>query len=116
MTSRTHQGSGDPADGLNADDASGHSSPDEPDFDELRQILIGPEFAALDDLTSRIEQPARFSQDVARVLPEAIATGRLGAHYRLGWEEKRKKGEALIQDTITMPRRGLDDLPRGGRP
>ncbi|HQR38801.1 MAG TPA: OmpA family protein [Blastocatellia bacterium] len=73
MTSRTHQGSGDPADGLNADDASGHSSPDEPDFDELRQILIGPEFAALDDLTSRIEQPARFSQDVARVLPEAIA-------------------------------------------
>ena len=76
MTSRTHPGSRDPS-GATPDpddhDGNGASPPDEPDFDELRQILIGPEFAALDDLTSRIEQPARFARDVARVLPDAIA-------------------------------------------
>lgn len=41
-----------------------------------------------------------------KVLPPDLATGQPGAHYRLGWEEKRKKGKALLDDIIDLPDRG----------
>ncbi len=31
-----------------------------------------------------------------KVLPESLAKGEAGAHYRLGWEEKEKAGGALV--------------------
>jgi len=40
-----------------------------------------------------------------KVYPIKLAKGELGAHYKLGWEEKRKAGQSLVQD------RNLVDLP-----
>ena len=40
-----------------------------------------------------------------KVYPVALAKGELGAHYRIGWEEKRKAGKSLIED------RNIIDLP-----
>lgn len=40
-----------------------------------------------------------------KVFPVKLSKGELGAHYRLGWEEKRKAGKSLVED------RGLIDLP-----
>jgi ferredoxin-type protein NapG len=39
-----------------------------------------------------------------KVLPTTLARGQMGAHYRLGWEEKTKNGEqSLIGETLQMP-------------
>ena len=40
-----------------------------------------------------------------KVYPLGLAKGELGAHFRIGWEEKRKAGQSLVED------RGLIDLP-----
>ena len=44
-----------------------------------------------------------------RVLPSDLARGKLGEHYRLGWEEKEKKGAPLIDDIIDLPDRGMEN-------
>lgn len=44
-----------------------------------------------------------------RVLPVALAKGEGGAHYRLGWEEKKKAGEELVPGVIDLP----DRMPGG---
>jgi ferredoxin-type protein NapG len=41
-----------------------------------------------------------------KVYPTALAKGRGGAHYRLGWEEKAKAGKSLLED------RGMIELPK----
>lgn len=35
-----------------------------------------------------------------KVLPENLAKGELGEHYRLGWSEKEKAGEALVAPDV----------------
>lgn len=40
-----------------------------------------------------------------KVYPVKLAKGKLGAHYKLGWEEKRKAGQSLVEN------RNLVDLP-----
>ena len=40
-----------------------------------------------------------------KVYPVAMAKGEIGAHYRIGWEEKRKAGKSLVED------RNIIDLP-----
>ena len=40
-----------------------------------------------------------------KVLPRELATGTLGHHYRLGWEEKEARGEALVPDIVDLPDR-----------
>ncbi len=45
-----------------------------------------------------------------KVLPTSVARGQLGRHYRLGWEEKEKAGEALIKGIIDLP----DRMPGNG--
>jgi ferredoxin-type protein NapG len=40
-----------------------------------------------------------------RVLPLALARGEGGAHYRLGWEEKKKAGGELVPGVIDLPDR-----------
>ncbi|MGB0748158.1 MAG: ferredoxin-type protein NapG [Magnetospiraceae bacterium] len=52
------------------------------------------------------EQRCILPEAAIKVLPEHVARGRLGEHYRLGWEEKRAKGEALIQGIVDLPDRG----------
>ncbi|MDP6342636.1 MAG: ferredoxin-type protein NapG [Alphaproteobacteria bacterium] len=54
----------------------------------------------------KCERACVLPKAAIKVLPERLATGRLGAHYRLGWEEKRRRGEALIQGLIDLPDRG----------
>lgn len=46
-----------------------------------------------------------------KVYPVKLAKGEVGAHYRLGWEEKRKAGQALIDNAsmVDLP----DRLPEG---
>jgi ferredoxin-type protein NapG len=41
-----------------------------------------------------------------KVYPIALAKGRGGAHYRLGWEEKARAGKSLLED------RGIIELPK----
>ncbi len=40
-----------------------------------------------------------------KVLPRDLASAPSADHYRLGWEEKRRAGESLIPDTMTLPTR-----------
>lgn len=56
----------------------------------------------------KCEKSCVLEKTAIRVLPAHLALGELGAHYRLGWEEKRKKGESLIegQGIIDLPDRG----------
>jgi len=46
-----------------------------------------------------------------KVYPVKLAKGEIGAHYRLGWEEKRKAGQALVDNKamVDLP----DRLPEG---
>lgn len=46
-----------------------------------------------------------------KVLPVALATGAIGAHYKLGWEEKKKAGKELVPGIIDLP----DRLPEVGK-
>ncbi len=54
-----------------------------------------------------------------KVLPVELATGELGAHYRLGWEEKRKAGKELVPGIIDLPDRQptppLSKIPESGQ-
>ncbi len=64
----------------------------------------------------KCEKACVLEESAIRVLPERLAIGELGHHYRLGWEEKRKHGEALIEGIIDLPDRGFapattDDVP-----
>ncbi|MDR1064421.1 MAG: ferredoxin-type protein NapG [Azoarcus sp.] len=48
-----------------------------------------------------------------KVLPIPLAQGKLGEHYRKGWEEREKHGGSLIGDQLELPVRGLEDKPYG---
>lgn len=54
-----------------AEDNSSDSTTDE--LSELRGLLLAPELTQLTDLRERLDNPARYAQDVSRVLPEALA-------------------------------------------
>jgi ferredoxin-type protein NapG len=65
----------------------------------------------------KCEKSCVLEEAAIKVLPPKLALGALGAHYRLGWEEKRKKGEALVKDTIELPKRGYEPAePLAGNP
>jgi ferredoxin-type protein NapG len=55
----------------------------------------------------KCEKGCVLDEAAIKVYPIALAKGKLGEHYRLGWEEKEKAGKSLIddQDIITMPTR-----------
>ena len=55
----------------------------------------------------KCEQACVLPNAAIKVLPEQLALGKLGEHYRLGWEEKREKGESLIKGIIDLPDRGM---------
>lgn len=40
-----------------------------------------------------------------KVLPVALAQGKIGAHYKLGWEEKQKHGRESVPGIIDLPDR-----------
>lgn len=58
----------------------------------------------------KCEKSCVLEEAAIKVLPAEIATGRGGEHYRLGWEEKAKRGGPLVPGLIDLP----DRLPGGG--
>jgi ferredoxin-type protein NapG len=60
----------------------------------------------------KCERSCVLEEAAIRVLPHDLAKGRLGGHYRLGWEEKRANQERpLVPGIIDLP----DRMP-GGKP
>ncbi len=53
----------------------------------------------------KCEQACVLEETAIRVLPAKLATGRMGDHYRLGWEEKEKAGGELVPGMIDLPDR-----------
>lgn len=53
----------------------------------------------------KCEKSCVLEKAAIRVLPIALVKGELGAHYRLGWEEKEKHGGPLLPDIIDLPDR-----------
>lgn len=45
----------------------------------------------------KCEQSCVLPEAAIKVLPWRLAKGASGEHYRLGWEEKRKAGESLVE-------------------
>jgi ferredoxin-type protein NapG len=57
----------------------------------------------------KCEHACVLEEAAIKVLPGSIAKGRLGSHYRLGWQEKERKGEALVKGITDLP----DRMPEG---
>ena len=53
----------------------------------------------------KCEKSCVLEKAAIRVLPTELAKGELGAHYRLGWEEREKHGGPLLPDIIDLPDR-----------
>ena len=59
----------------------------------------------------KCEKSCVLDEAAIKVLPLKQAKGELGRHYRLGWEEKRKAGKALIPDALELPVRRPEGRP-----
>jgi ferredoxin-type protein NapG len=53
----------------------------------------------------KCEQACILEQAAIKVLPSSLARGKMGEHYRLGWEEKRKRGDSLVPLPPAIPAR-----------
>ncbi|MBP2312256.1 ferredoxin-type protein NapG [Azospirillum soli] len=54
----------------------------------------------------KCEKSCVLEEAAIKVLPTELARGRIGGHYRLGWEEKAKHGGELVDGIIDLPDRG----------
>lgn len=59
----------------------------------------------------RCEKACVLEESAIRVLPRQLAKGQIGAHYRLGWEEKKKLGRPLVEGIEEPVRRQPDAAP-----
>lgn len=59
----------------------------------------------------KCERSCVLENAAVKVLPLAQAKGTLGAHYRVGWEEKEKAGHSLIPPALQLPVRRPEELP-----
>ncbi len=59
----------------------------------------------------KCEQACVLQEAAIRVLPPALAKGEIGGHYRIGWEEQKKAGHSLIDESqmVDLP----DRMPEG---
>jgi ferredoxin-type protein NapG len=59
----------------------------------------------------KCEKSCVLEEAAIRVLPPKLAKGALGKHYRIGWEEQKKAGHSLIDESkmIDLP----DRMPEG---
>ena len=59
----------------------------------------------------KCEKSCVLEEAAIRVLPAKLAKGELGHHYRLGWEEQKKAGHSLMDESkmLDLP----DRLPEG---
>jgi len=63
----------------------------------------------------KCERTCVLEKAAIRIYPRHMVKGQIGDHYRLGWIEKEKKGEALVPNLIDLPDRMPPPLT-GGRP
>ena len=56
----------------------------------------------------KCEKACVLEEAAIKVLPRPLAQGKLGEHYRKGWEERDKHGGSLIGDQVELPVRGLE--------
>lgn len=61
----------------------------------------------------KCEKSCVLPEAAIKVMPIALARGRLPEHYRKSWEEKGKNGGSLIGDQIEMPVRGMEGKAYG---
>lgn len=61
----------------------------------------------------KCEKSCVLPQAAIKVMPLALAKGRLPEHYRKGWEERERHGGSLIGEQIEMPVRGLEGKAQG---
>jgi ferredoxin-type protein NapG len=59
----------------------------------------------------KCERSCVLEEAAIKVLPMALATGEMGRHYRLGWEEKAAKGEELVPGIVDLPDRLPEAAP-----
>jgi ferredoxin-type protein NapG len=59
------------------------------------------------------EKACILEEAAIRILPPALAQGKMGKHWLKGWEEKEKHGGSLIGDQLQIPVRGLEDRAFG---
>jgi ferredoxin-type protein NapG len=64
----------------------------------------------------KCEKACVLDEAAIKVLPHGLATGQLGKHYRIGWEEKARAGRPLVEGVIELPIRGLPDGLKGLQP
>jgi len=62
----------------------------------------------------KCEQACVLEEAAIKVLPQRLTAAEGDAHYRLGWEEKSKAGEALVPGVIDLPDRVPTPTPGGG--
>jgi ferredoxin-type protein NapG len=60
----------------------------------------------------KCEKSCVLDEAAIKVLPVALATGKIGEHFRLGWEEKKKKGEALVPGLIDNFPKRMPEVPQ----
>lgn len=48
----------------------------------------------------KCEKSCVLEEAAIKVLPATLARGELGHHYRLGWEEKQKTGQSLVEPDV----------------
>ena len=53
----------------------------------------------------KCERACILPESAIKVLPHKLVKGKMGEHYRLGWEEKEKAGGSLIPDILKLPTR-----------
>ncbi len=53
----------------------------------------------------KCERGCVLEEAAIRVFPRHLAKGRQGDHYRLGWQEKAKRGESLVPGLVDLPDR-----------
>lgn len=61
----------------------------------------------------KCEKSCVLPEAAIKVMPVALAKGKLPSHYRKGWEEKEKAGGSLIGEQVQLPARGVDAPPTG---
>lgn len=60
----------------------------------------------------KCEKGCVLEEAAIKVVPIALAQGRLGGHYRKGWEEKEKAGHAILEGLDTPVVRRPEDATR----
>lgn len=74
------------------------------EFDQVRQLLLGPEQQRLADLQQQLQDPAQRARDLAAVLPEAVRAGS-GADQRLAAALQQPVADGLQRAVTQDPER-----------